>query len=91
MDNAIRVTLLWFYISVVAMMGLGLLWIASVATFWMFPVLQDPPTVTVVFGLLLRLGVWSVVSAGWTAVGIVGWRRLVGDIERWLKRNQVDY
>lgn len=91
MDDAIKITVMWFYISVAAMIGVGLLWVAAMATFWMFPPLIDPPTLVTVFGLLLRLGVMSIVSAFWTGVSVFGWRRVVSEVERWLKTNRVDY
>jgi len=91
MNGGIKITVMWFYISVTAMIGIGLVWVAAMATFWIFPPLIDPPTLATVFGLLLRLGVLSIVSAFWTGVSIVGWRRLIGDVERWLRINRVDY
>ncbi len=91
MDDAIKITVMWFYISVAAMIGIGLVWVAATATFWMFPPLTDPPNLATVFGLLLRLGVLSIVSAFWTGVSVLGWRRAISDVERWLKTNKVDY
>jgi len=91
MDDLIKGAVMWFYISVAAMVGIGLLWVAAIATFWMFPPLIDPPNLAAVFGLLLRVGVMSIVSAFWTGVSVIGWRRMISDVERWLKTNRVDY
>ena len=97
MDDLLRGILLWIYISTSVMIGLGLLWIASVSTFWIFPEFSEavlsgqPPNGLDLAGVGLRLTIWSIVSACWTFISILGWRRLVGDVERWLKTNKVDY
>ena len=91
MDELVKNTLLWVYISVAAMIGVGVVWIVSLATFWMFPEITEQVTASAVVGLLLMGGMWSVITAFWTFVSILGWRRLKTDVERWLKRNKVDY
>jgi hypothetical protein len=86
MDDALRNTLIWLYISVVTLLGVGLLWVVSVATFWMFPELADPPTLPIMIGLFARGVIWSIVAAAWTFIGILGFRRVEKDLEKLLKR-----
>lgn len=91
MDDAIKGTLLWLWISVAAVIGVGLLWIASATTFWVFPPLVDPPDLATVLGGLARVGIWSIVSAIWTGISILGWKRFEKQAESWFKDNRVDY
>ena len=84
MDDTLKCILLWLYITVAVMLCLGILWIASAATFWMFPKMVDPPTWSIMLGLAGRIGIVSLVSAAWSAVSVIGWRRLIGDMEKWM-------
>ena len=86
MDYALRNTLIWLYISVVGLLGVGLIWVASVSTFWMFPPLIDPPTLATFLGLGMRGAIWSITAGAWTFVGILGWRRLEKDVGRLLEK-----
>lgn len=85
MDDVLKGVLLWLYVSLAAVLGLGVLWIAGISTFWMLPELVDPPTFSVFVGLFLRIGILSAVSAGWTFVSVVGYRKLGNQTEEWFK------
>ncbi|MCK4978420.1 MAG: hypothetical protein KAS36_15915 [Anaerolineales bacterium] len=86
MDDALRNISIWLYISVVSLLGVGLIWVASVATFWMLPPLVDPPTVTTILGLVVRGIIWSIVSAAWSFIGVLGYRRLEKDLDKLVER-----
>jgi hypothetical protein len=86
MGDALRNISIWLYVSVVALLGMGVLWVASVSTFWLLPPLVDPPTVPIIIGLIVRGVIWSIVSAAWSFIGVLGYRRLERDIEKLVKR-----
>lgn len=86
MDETLKSMVLWFYISVVIIIGLGLLWVVGAATFWMLPPMVDPPTVGMMLGLGVRICIVSLVSAFWSAIGVLGWRRLGKTVDDLLEK-----